>query len=223
MATKSENSNLKCLLIAATAFVAGAIITYIVTKDGTTTEPLTCPRVDYTNDAPFPHISAATAHDIAHRYEMECQPALTQIRPEGADGNPDARAIVFSLPVLKKYIWELENTVCKNGNLNVEDLGIRFYYAKYPDLNESKPADLESLPSEYSYRHTVFLSPAVKEKNIYRDFNPNNTATYKLSDTPDKDLDSNMFLMNHGNITPPPFPDARSSADSTSKASGLHF
>ncbi|HOZ52698.1 MAG TPA: hypothetical protein PLU17_12615 [Chitinophagaceae bacterium] len=203
---------MKNLLIPIATFIAGlvvgAIIIFALNDDGTVT-PITCPKFDYSAEPDYKHISDATARDLADRYKNECQPALSNIINQ--EGVVDARCIQFSLASLKKYIWELETKVC--GCDTFRDLGIRFYYGKYPDLRKSRAGqypDLAGLDPNYSSLHTIFLVPTYKDATgVNRDFEPLDITNCKVGDA--RQPSSVVSIMNHGNLSPPPFPEVNKS------------
>jgi hypothetical protein len=87
----------------------------------------------------------------------------------------DSRSIWFSLDSLKKFIWEVESTVCKNKCANTKNLGIRLYYARYPAI--SRYTQLARLSQAYEKLHTIFMVPTYEAVNtsnkIYnQDFDP---------------------------------------------------
>jgi hypothetical protein len=130
----------------------------------------------------------------------------------------DASSVVFDLATLKKYIWYIESNVCRRGCTNKGlQLGIRFYYAQYPDANiMRKNDDLNTLDLNYADRHTLFMVPVYRfmfTKGIYKNFNPlavrgceflwDGTDTVPVpvlialgGDDPDQE--------NHGSLRPPP-------------------
>jgi hypothetical protein len=190
-------------------------------------EPLE--NFDYSNEPQFICISKAAAIDLAKRYTDESQPLLTSKMPN-ADGNLDARSIVFPIEKLKKFIWEIENSVRKIPNQR--ELGIRAYFGKYPDIAAIKRDrrhplynDLSNLPDEYSFHHTLFLVPTFKdENNIDRDFDPWQSegirAFKPIKTSEDQQSKGTMTAqMNHGNICPPPF----TAIDKQNRNNGLAF
>ena len=136
----------------------------------------------------------------------ECQPALTAVI--NRDSILDARCVQFSLTNLKKYIWDLESKVC--GCDSFKNLGIRFYFGKYPDLNSDEAManpDLNRLDKKYSFLHTVFLVPTFQTADgVNQDFEPLDITNCRTGNP--RPPDSPMSLMNHGNLSPPPFPAA---------------
>ncbi len=92
----------------------------------------------------------------------------------------DARSVWFSLDSLKKFIYDLEQRVCSR-NCKGEDslnLGLRFYYAEYPD--EKEWANLDPNNSDLTHRqeyenlHTVVVAPTYHNMkyNLNVDFDP---------------------------------------------------
>jgi hypothetical protein len=76
---------------------------------------------------------------------------------------PDARSCWYSIDTLKKFICLME-TYSKQVNISPDSLGIRFYYAVYPDSLLENPI--------YSRLHTLFLVSTLKQNNANVDFDP---------------------------------------------------
>jgi len=187
---------------------------------------------DLSNQPPFTGISRSTARDLVTRYKLECQPLLTSIMPN-SNRTMDARSIVFPIDQLKKMIWEIEYQV--ENIAPVRELGLRMYYAKYPDIaaikldpNDPLHNDLHNLPDEYSFRHTLVIVPTYKDdsgKDI--DFDPwlaNQTGLLEpISPNSDDEIvrnsDPMSAQMNHGNLSPPPF----LASDRDNRNDGLSF
>jgi hypothetical protein len=209
-----------CILIATAAFVVGAVLTFIITKNGAVqvAPPPTCPQCDYSANPDFPRISDTTAQLLANEYINNGQGSVAD--PNDPNSlSPDARCINFPLPVLKKYIWDLEKMVCNSKTVKNDDLGIRFYYGRYPNLQTSAPSDLSTVPIEYSYRHTLFLVPTVLSGSVYMDYNPvNPDSTSSSYDDP-----AQSCIMNHGNVTPPPFTADGAAPALVMRTTGLMF
>jgi hypothetical protein len=187
---------------------------------------------DLSNDPPFTGISRSTARDLVTRYKLECQPLLTSIMPN-SNRTMDARSIVFPIEQLKKMIWEIEHQIEHIDN--DRELGLRMYYAKYPDIaaikldpNNALHKDLHNLPDDYSFRHTLVIVPTYKNemgKDI--DFDPwqaNQTGVLapmstNLDDELIRNSDPMSAQMNHGNLSPPPF----LATDRDNRNDGLSF
>ena len=139
-----------------------------------------------------------------------------QLRITNAAGatKEDSRAIWFSLDSLKKFIWEIESSVCKNECNTPTNLGIRLYYARYPD-NLQNNAQLQNLSPGYANLHTVFMIPTYERGGINMDFNPHNykgNCVYDTIPKSDNQFLSTMAFMpipnsttakNHGDLCPP--------------------
>ncbi|MGH1520654.1 hypothetical protein [Chryseobacterium sp. JK1] len=81
-------------------------------------------------------------------------------------GIEDAHSIWFDLPKLKKFISMIEEEALKtNPETKEEDLGIRFYYASYPKVENWSIMDSHPVPQEYAEKHTLVLIPTLKKIN----------------------------------------------------------
>jgi hypothetical protein len=100
----------------------------------------------------------------------------------------DAHSIWFDLETLKKFLYHIENT-SKSQDPNITDanLGIRIYYAAYPEkLNEEVAKRFDDLSNmvndpvmqNYSGLHTLIMIPTIEIKGQMFDFNPNDGNTY---------------------------------------------
>ncbi|MFL9834594.1 hypothetical protein [Chryseobacterium terrae] len=107
----------------------------------------------------------------------------------------DAHSIWFDLPTLKSFIAEIETQAqLIDQNVKDEDLGIRFYYAAYPQVPEM------SVPTDYANRHTLVMIPTKKKDNLDYDFNPLEDTNGALAIT---GLITDALAMNHGTLVPP--------------------
>lgn len=94
-----------------------------------------------------------------------------------AMGITDAHSIWFDLPKLKKFINQIEHEGRKiDPECTEEDLGIRFYYAAYPKIENWDIMESHPVPEEYSERHTLVMVPTLKKeseegKTLHFDFN----------------------------------------------------
>ena len=151
-----------------------------------------------------------------------------------ADKTQDARSAWFSLETLKKFIWKIEDTLCKAGCIDKIKTGIRIYYAKYPDSATMKLSpDLAGVKPQFEFHHTVFMVPTFDKgtgddvKHV--DFDPWHMGPDKCNPIPlsawfkqmkqdqqrqQKEPRKTMFLImgggsnsdeqNHGDLMPPP-------------------
>jgi hypothetical protein len=164
---------MKPILIALNIFLVGII----VFQACETTAP--CPPVtstckdtlcqDYSN-APFIGLSANAAKDMADAYYKDSSKSFIEFNGRNASYTEDAKSIWFSLETLKKFIWNIEKSKCQGCNLT---LGIRIYYAKYPDTNYMMNK-LAVVNPQYSFHHTLFMVPTYFKTEVNRnvDFDP---------------------------------------------------
>jgi len=147
---------------------------------------------------------------------------------------PDVRAIWFSIERLKGFVREIEKGYC-GKTCEKSQLGIRIYYARYPD--SSKYKDLIGIPRDFENRHTVFMVPTYFNGKHHEDFDPRyfdkgckpTSLSVVMGAEPsqraDTSLAKTMFAlmstidntsMNHGGIIPPPY-------DNFFRNSGAYF
>jgi hypothetical protein len=127
----------------------------------------------------------------------------------------DARSIWFDLQKMKQFIGYIEATACNSGCADSLQLGIRIYYAKYPDKKTLESDDqFAGVPSDYANHHTVFMVPTYRKSkdNGNTDFDPQGVkGCQPATFDPVKGL---VFLgfdagtgpdgQNHGSLRPPP-------------------
>lgn len=126
-----------------------------------------CPKCFNHSTTPFEGVNATTAWTISNNYKTINQPLL-EINGVG----PDANSIWFSMESLKNFIWKVEEAVCEKRCPNGINLGIRLYYARYP---EQLTNDLAGLNPDFAQRHTIFMVPTFQESpdsQIHWDFDP---------------------------------------------------
>lgn len=103
----------------------------------------------------------------------------------------DAHSVWFDLPTLKSFIAEIETQAqIINPNVQNDDLGIRFYYAAYPETT------VQPTPSNYAKRHTLVMIPTKKEQNLNYDFNPFEGKALAVTG-------GLALAQNHGTLVPP--------------------
>lgn len=104
----------------------------------------------------------------------------------------DAHSIWFSLETLKSFIARIEEEAQKiDSSVSENDLGIRFYYAAYPEV------PLDPIPENFSKKHTLVMIPTKKLDGLHHDFNPFDeenalAVTGRMS-----------LAQNHGDLVPP--------------------
>lgn len=123
-------------------------------------------------------LSAGVIHEIVNGYENR------QLRYiNSADtSTTDTQAIWFDLETIKKFIYHVEvNSKNLDDSISSSDLGLRFYYASYPIVIDSKDPELGDLyGKEYEKRHTLVAVPTKRIGNEDVDFNPLDIDTYAL-------------------------------------------
>lgn len=102
----------------------------------------------------------------------------------------DARAIWFDLETLKAFIYQIE-VKAKNNTIPVSstELGVRIYYASYPNFNDwesyddlkEQPDGSHAVPQEYELRHTLVMIPTINKEGQNVDFDPLDSNTYTES------------------------------------------
>ncbi|HMI07276.1 MAG TPA: hypothetical protein VK528_07005 [Flavobacterium sp.] len=108
---------------------------------------------------------------------------------ENASTNPvtnDARSIWFDLDTIKKFIYHIEKGVHQSKVYNAQKLGLRLYYASYPDKstwNNDSYKDLAGLlgdpiTEQYEKKHTLVILPTIQVSGEEYDFNPFEDNTY---------------------------------------------
>ncbi|WP_411811321.1 hypothetical protein ACLB9Y_15295 [Chryseobacterium scophthalmum] len=103
----------------------------------------------------------------------------------------DAHSVWFDLPTLKSFIAEIETQAqIINPNVQNDDLGIRFYYAAYPETT------VQPTPSNYAKRHTLVMIPTKKEQDLNYDFNPFEGKALAVTG-------GLALAQNHGTLVPP--------------------
>ena len=135
-------------------------------------------------------------------------------------GIDDAHSIHFDLATLKKFISDIETETLKNNpNVTDQDLGIRFYYAAYPTVNNWSIMANTPIGTEYAEKHTLVLVPTMKTEDeegemLSYDFNPLSTTGegefLAMASARTSNLAGNVICQNHGNLIPPDSPKTES-------------
>lgn len=170
---------------------------------------------DYSNEPWEGLIRANLAHRMAERYRGDLGKKVIWFG-NNETNIPDATSVWFDLDKLKKFIWEIELKQCSE---NCRDsLGIRIYYAKYPDTAGMRTNDLAMLNPSYANHHTVFMVPtywnATLQANV--DFDPFGKGCRARFDTSMIAKPGLIFFgfgtgegtdaENHGSLIPPGIP-----------------
>jgi hypothetical protein len=125
-------------------------------------------------------LSISTVDVMAQGYIKNCQRILN---PNPKSGN-DARSIWFSVETLKEFIYNIEKASCEKKCIDKLELGVRIYYAQYPDASGLTKAEnktdldiLTTTKTDYQLNHTVFMVPTYDKSwkgdtKVHVDFDP---------------------------------------------------
>jgi hypothetical protein len=131
----------------------------------------------------------------------------------------DALSTVFDLKKLKRLIYEMQKNACDNKCDPKIELGIRFYYIKYPanagDLNG--PPSLLGLPATIKNKHGLVMVPVYKKPNgDWYDYDLWGRSTGCFNRIDSISTGNSEFPLffgvasdagdNHGGVGPPPDP-----------------
>lgn len=186
------------------------------------TDPCTAVHArDYSGQKAEGMITLAQAMEITQLYYKDYNKSHI-----GVDGkvtkDEDTKNIWYSLETLKKYIWAIEDTLCKQGcNLDSLGLGLHFYMAKYPDAKQCVAMGVDS---SYAHHQTLVITATYKDGKNNVDFDPYYVGSQKCKPTPLKSYmaqaankaegmvmkgggDDGAGALNHGGLIPPPFGD----------------
>lgn len=127
---------------------------------------------DYSLDGGFRGIDAKLAKMLADNYAAdEGKKFIGAGRT--ITTTEDARNAWFPLETLKRFIWQIEHAACKQGCAGDMRLGIRIYYAKYPDSATMRQTNgLTDVKPAYALHHTVFMVPTYEASGGNLDFDP---------------------------------------------------
>lgn len=175
---------------------------------------------DTSGRKPFDYLEVATLKDMASAYQGIVRRRVTQ-----SSGNTveDASSIWFSLDALKSFIWEIQKDTCGKKDCEGKplELGVRIYYARYPQFNLQNTAgglrypDIQAVNKDYENLHTVFMIPTYDSSGYQKDFDPryydekNNCPKTIVADTwPASQrilalTPNNYTAQNHGGLCPP--------------------
>ncbi|MGB8190775.1 MAG: hypothetical protein WCF67_02595 [Chitinophagaceae bacterium] len=117
--------------------------------------PTNCVECKDYSSTPIHLLDAQTAQRMAIAYASDNGKNFMSTNPE----MEDARSLWFDLETIKNFIWRIEKGACNNGCGHLR-LGIRIYYAKYPNKSAmSIDKNLMSLNPDFAERHTLFMVP----------------------------------------------------------------
>lgn len=129
---------------------------------------------NYSNK-PMSSLEVGLVHKMTERYMSEQH---ENIKATIAD---DAHSIWFDLETLKEFVYQLEYNTKKNrSTVSSQDLGVRIYYASYPDKTWNDYTDLQVLNGKgYEKLHTLVMVPTFRNKaGVNLDFDPMVETTF---------------------------------------------
>lgn len=176
----TTNQQLKLIITALLVALAGTIYYYNFKKVETIVDDSVC--MDYKDLNPST-LKTGLIGDMVHIYRNN---QLNYINSSGVT-NDDAYSIWFDLDTIKKFIYHIEKGVEQNtANTDKNRLGIRFYYAAYPEKSKwilPQYSDLSGFLTDpktqnYDLKHTLVLLPTINVSGNDLDFNPFVKSTY---------------------------------------------
>lgn len=202
---------MKHFLIYAIVFLSGAFVLYLVQK---------LIGLIKTGDRSQPNtMDTRTIKQMVDQYRNNHLDAINRTL-----GLNDAHSVSFGLKTLKKFIDDIEyQTKKRNPGIDAGALGVRFYYAAYPQESEWKNSENEKqMGKNYAGKHTLVMIPTLKKRissgsfEDY-DFNPLDKATYFINDreierpvammamdsTNNDSQSKQVMAQNHGQLIPP--------------------
>ncbi|WP_396212546.1 hypothetical protein [Flavobacterium sp.] len=97
----------------------------------------------------------------------------------------DARSIWFDLETLKEFLYQIEYNVNKNPRQGRDrELGVRIYYAAYPENTKMRNLAATQTDPNFSYnpayekKHTLVMIPTIGKDGENYDFNPLDVNSY---------------------------------------------
>lgn len=191
MKTQTLKNIIICLLLC----LFSALITYYLCRkkcnEGTdTTRSLTDVCMDYSTEAPAT-LTTEMVKSMVTQYG-DAQLESIQTAPVNAV-REDAKSIWFDLETLKAFMYQVEyNAKKKKPSIKNEELGIRIYYAAYPDNAKMRALATTQTDPNFSYnpayekRHTLVMIPTISDgKGGNYDFNPLDLTTFNgFANTP---------------------------------------
>jgi hypothetical protein len=187
-----------------------------------------CPDCkDYSKEG-FGGVPVSVARDMAKMYATN---QYTRYTMNG--GVQDSKSVWFSLDSIKKFIYNIEKAMCSCSGEMKNGLGVRIYFAAYPDANTLNTAPVSSYYSTvnqtFAEMHTLFMVPTYNTNNTDFDFDPWNlgkggcekptTICERINSGDSAFLNGNILglspqasrgVKNHGNLCPPLCPEGAS-------------
>lgn len=204
---RTENLSIEQIFIYACVFVAGGIV-FLLIKKLTGNSGNSPSQPEKPNTMP-----ANLIQNMVNNYRNNQLAAIqNNLRIE------DAQSVSFDIRTIKNFISSIEKeSSSRNSAISEKDLGIRFYYAAYPE--DLSAPDFSLLNKDYARKHTIIMIPTLNrldENGNYLDFdfNPLDETSYKGSERRETVGETRMMAMssksggdvlaqNHGGLIPP--------------------
>jgi hypothetical protein len=171
-------NNISKISIGLNAVLIATLVYFAIKKPPITSSNCNNICMDYSANPSYSLIDGSELKRMATNFKNSNQHGITNTATPPGTTLPDANSVWFGLEDLKKFIWKIENSVCRNKcpNTPALDLGIRIYYARYPGTGQydrSPNGYFSTQPDEYENMHTVFMIPTYKDltlQNTHVDF-----------------------------------------------------
>jgi hypothetical protein len=166
-------------------------------------------------------LSAQLIQDLSMAYKADAGKSNINGQEIVREPQEDALSVVFNINKIKALIYLMESKRCYDGCSKNEQLGIRYYYIKYPDdlgPGRNKNDGLDSLDKSLSNKHSLVMVPTYKPEGSreWYDYNPwasSPTACYPPILFQYANEKMNFMAIeptnggeNHGGVGPPPKP-----------------
>lgn len=178
-----ENRKLKIAILVLSIILVGYIFKYPPTSEIIENPKTDELCLDYASYNPS-QLSKGLINDMVSIYRNNQLKNINSTTITTTDG--DAHSIWFDLDSIKKFIYHIEKGVEQNKTESVNKLGLRFYYAAYPDKKTwgTTYKDLggflgDTIKEKYEKLHTLVILPTRETKpGEDHDFNPFDAATF---------------------------------------------
>jgi len=202
-----QNFTTEQFLLYTVTFIAGGLIFLLIRK-----------LTDHSSEPPSVPVSPNTMPEILIRNMISNYRRNQLAAIQNSLQITDAQSVSFDIRTLKNFIYSIENESRKrNSSVDEKDLGIRFYYAAYPE--DLSAPDFDSVDKNYTKKHTLIMIPTLSrldETGNYMDFdfNPLDGSTYiqgrEKTSQPETRMmavssksSSEVVAQNHGGLIPP--------------------
>jgi hypothetical protein len=184
MKTQTLKNIIICLLLC----LFSSLITYYLCRKkcddiSDNTRSLTDVCMDYSTEAP----ATLTTEMVKSMVTQYGDAQLQSIQSAAVNAvHEDAKSIWFDLETLKAFLYQIEhNALTKDTKIKNENLGVRIYYAAYPDNVKMRAMASSQTDPNFSYNpayekhHTLVMIPTISDgEGENYDFNPLDVNTF---------------------------------------------